>query len=316
MIFLLFYDSYVKILHERIKMHKFSLHTHTTALDGYNTVSEMVCQAERIGYQALGFSEHFIVFPNIEKSMMYEAAKNPKNKSIKPYHQIYSSSFDEAIDTIKPVYEQIDNIQLQASIPLYKGLEVDFFDYNGWEKGFEHALSVLKPDYVIGACHFSVYEGNLLNMHDILRLSSCEQKKVVKEYWQRQQDAIKSGHFDFMAHLDLYKRHGIGTSSVFFQDEQKTVETLSEFNVGAEINTSSLNKKDYKISDLVQFLKLISQFNIPTLLSDDAHHVSQLGQNYETVISFAKKNGVKCFCRPVRNGNIFMLKKIIKENQR
>lgn len=297
-------------------MHCFSLHTHTSALDGYHSIFEMAEHAKRIGFSALGISEHFIVYPNIFESAMYQAASHPRNPAIKPYHQIYSDSFEQAIAKILPVYKQIDVFHKNDVFPVYKGLEVDFFDYSGWDKGFKKAVEVLKPDYVVGACHFSVCDENLLNMHDILKKPVSEQDKIVKDYWERLQRAVKSGFFDWMAHPDLYKRHGIGCADKFLPNEEQTFALMSKYRVATEINTSSLNKKAYKIADFMRLLGLIAKFNVPAIINDDAHHISQLGQNYETAIELSQKAGIENFYRPILKNTGFALQKIHHENQR
>ena len=262
-------------------MHDFSLHTHTSALDGCHSVAEMVVQAKRIGFKALGISEHFIVYPNISQSLMYQAAKYPKNPKIEPYHRIYSDSFEQAVSKIKPVYEQIDAFRQIDSFPVYKGLEVDFFDYAGWDACFEQVLDILKPDYVIGSCHFSVRGDKILNMHDITKLTETEQEEIVVDYWTRMQNAVKSGYFDFMAHPDLYKRHGIGVEDRFLDLEAQTMSEMAKSDIAVEINTASLNKKEYKISDFIRLLNLIAQFNVPALINDDAHHICQVGRAWD-----------------------------------
>ena len=92
-------------------MQKFSLHTHVSALDGQSFVFEMSLHANRIGYTCLGISDHFIVHPLIKESQMSRFAMNPKNPNVNPYHQIYYSSFEEAVAKIQPVYDEIDKLQ-------------------------------------------------------------------------------------------------------------------------------------------------------------------------------------------------------------
>ena len=125
-------------------MQQFSLHTHTKSLDGCHSVFQMAEEAMRIGYTSLGISEHFIVHPLVKQSKMYQAAKYPSNPKVKPYDQIYSASFDEAIGKIQSVFDEIDSLNQSGKIkiPLYKGLEADFFEYSGWDKGFERALDI------------------------------------------------------------------------------------------------------------------------------------------------------------------------------
>ena len=73
-------------------MQKFSLHTHTIGFDGKHTEEQMLKQAKDLGWSKIGFSNHFIVCPYIKETKMYEAALQ------RGYQNIYSSSFEEAIE--------------------------------------------------------------------------------------------------------------------------------------------------------------------------------------------------------------------------
>ena len=53
---------------------KFTLHTHTVGFDGRNSVEEMVKRAIELGFETIGFSNHFIVHPDIKNSKMYKYA--------------------------------------------------------------------------------------------------------------------------------------------------------------------------------------------------------------------------------------------------
>ena len=79
-------------------MQKFSLHTHTIGFDGRNTEEEMLARAKQLGWKHLGFSNHFIVHPNIKNAPMYKYALKGG------YQGIYSASFDEFIAKFLPHY--------------------------------------------------------------------------------------------------------------------------------------------------------------------------------------------------------------------
>ena len=184
------------------KQEIFSLHTHTIGFDGSNSVQEMVDAAQQIGYTAIGITNHFIVYPGIENSGMYRVAKFPPKEGVTPYHEMYSLSFEDALEKFKRNYDEIERVQAQTSFPIYKGMEADFFQYPGWSENFEKALDILQPDYVIGSTHFSVYKGQIMNMHDIQLLPEEQRNEVIHNYWKNSQTAICSGYFDVMAHLD------------------------------------------------------------------------------------------------------------------
>lgn len=287
---------------------RFSLHTHTFGFDGANSVEEMVIAAQKNGYTAIGFSNHFIVYPDIENSKMYKVAQYPKRGTL-PYHEMYSSSFEYTLDKFQRHYENIEEVKDKISFPIYKGMEVDFFTYKGWNKNFEKAINILKPDYIIGSTHFSVYKNQIMNMHDVLLLPPNEQKEVIHKYWENTQNAIRSGYFDFMAHLDLYKRHGLGIEDIFKEDEEKTASCLAEHHVSAEINTGSLRQKKYDTHSLISLLQLFVRFNIATFLSDDAHCISDLSSGYDKAQQIADSIGVKNYCRPITKRKQFYLEK-------
>lgn len=300
----------------------FSLHTHSVGFDGSNSVQEMVNAAQQIGYSAIGITNHFIVYPGIENSGMYRVAKYPPREGTTPYHEMYSLSFENALEKFKRNYDEIEKVKAQTPFPIYKGMEADFFQYNGWSENFAKALDILKPDYVIGSTHFSVYKGQIMNMHDIQLLPEDQRNEVIHDYWKNARKAIKSGFFTFMAHLDLYKRRGLGIEEMFREDEKETVACLADCGVAAEINTGSLRKKnkygkDYDTGALLQLLQLFAQFKIPTFLSDDAHKIGDLALGYDVASETAQQAGIEQYCRPVsKNGKFHLEKYLVQQNQR
>ncbi|MBO5997191.1 MAG: PHP domain-containing protein [Alphaproteobacteria bacterium] len=307
---------------EKNKKEIFSLHTHTVGFDGSNSVQEMVQAAQQIGYSAIGITNHFIVYPGIENTAIYKVAKFPPKEGRIPYHQMYSLSFEDALEKFKRNYDEIEKVKAQTSFPIYKGMEADFFQYAGWGENFAKALDTLKPDYVIGSTHFSVYKGQLMNMHDVQLLPEKQRNEVIHDYWKNARKAIKSGFFNFMAHLDLYKLRGLGLEDEFREDEKETVACLAECGVAAEINTGLLGKKnkygkDYDTDTLLQLLQLFAQFKIPTFLSDDAHKIGSLAAGYDVASKTADQAGVVQYCRPIcKNGKFQLEKYLVQQNER
>ena len=122
---------------------KYTLHTHTINFDGQDSVVEMVEQAKRLGFDTIGFSNHFIVNPLIKKSKLYYYSVIGK------YNNIYSSSFKEANAKFKKHYDEIEKVRkLYPEMRILRGMEVDFFDDARWQKNFQKAVKVLKPDYI------------------------------------------------------------------------------------------------------------------------------------------------------------------------
>ena len=266
-------------------MQKFSLHTHTLGFDGQNTEEEMLAKAKNLGWTHIGFSNHFIVHPNIKKAPMYAYALKGG------YQNIYSDSFDEAIAKFENHYRQIDEIQKTTDIKILKGMEVDFFSYKGWREEFEKAIAYLKPDYLIGSAHFVEHCGVLYNSHDLKAAPIIEQNQLLHRYWQNERATAQSGLFTFLAHLDLMKKVGLGQGEEWQQEEQQTIKAIQKAGVGVELNTSY-----YKFGEEPypgpRIIKKLAQLNIPILISDDAHAAGQLGNNFEKASEQAKACGV------------------------
>lgn len=269
-------------------MQKFSLHTHTIGFDGRNSEAEMLEKAKELGWSHIGFSNHFIVHRAIKEAPMYQYAVKGN------YHNIYSSSFDEVIAKFEEHYKKIDELKKESDIKILKGMEVDFFAYPEWRENFEKARAHLKPDYLIGAAHFIEHNNTLYNSHDLKASSKAEQNQLLYRYWQNERAAAQSGLFTFMAHLDLMKKVGLGIEPEWAEEERKTIATIKNAGVLVELNTSyfKFGNEPYPGQ---RIMKMLAQENIPVLISDDAHAVSQLGGNFAIAKEMAKNCGITRF---------------------
>ncbi len=273
-------------------MQKYSLHTHTKGFDALNTVEEMALAAKKLGWEKIGISNHFVVYPDIERTNMYRAAKKIG------YSAMFSVSFEEAVQKTQVYFNEIDRVRDQTGFTIYKSMEVDFFDTDKWKREFDVAYKKLKPDYIICSAHFVEYGGTLMNKHDIIKLPEQDKDKVISKYWYNIRQAVKYGAFDFMAHLDVLKRKNIGEEEKWIDEEAKTVEVIIENKIPVEINTSGM-KKSVEPSPSLRILKMLSNKKIPMFLSDDAHCVPSLGQDYEKTEDFLKQNGLVLKTPPV-----------------
>lgn len=269
-------------------MQKFSLHTHTIGFDGRNTEEEMVRRAEELEWKKIGFSNHFIVHERIEEAPMYANAK------MRGYDTIYSSSFEEAVSKFESHYKRLDELQGKTKVKILKGMEVDFFASSEWRKGFEEAVAYLKPDYLIGSAHFVEQGGILFNSHDLKKASAVEQQKLLTCYWQNVRETANSGLFDFLAHIDLMKKVGLGQEDIWVEEERKTVKTIRDAGVMVELNTSAFKYCDEPYPSR-RIMQMIADENVKVLLSDDAHDVTRLGADFDRAYAIAKACGINNF---------------------
>lgn len=269
----------------------FTLHTHTVGFDGHNTVQEMVEKAHSAGFDAIGLSNHFIVHPEIKRSRFYLPAVQ------RGYDKIYSESFDQVMERFQPHYEEIANLQKQSEIKILRGMEVDFFEDEKWLAGFSKAIQILKPDYIIGSSHFVYYDGYLCNVHDIYNADENTRCGMLQKYWDKVRAAAESGLFTWMAHLDLPKKLGLGRGKEWCNAENQAIKAIADTHTVVEINTGLYTSDIYEPYPSERILKTVAEYNIPVLISDDAHKIEQIGRHFDEAVKFARKCGVNNFMK-------------------
>jgi len=257
-------------------MQKYSLHTHTIGFDGRNTVADMVERAREQGLHTLGISNHFIVYPGIKKSKMYEFAVRGG------YSNMYASSFKEVLNRFIPHYLEIDAMREKyPDIRILRGMEVDFFNNQDWRNKFEQAIKILKPDYIIGSAHFIEYGDTILNAHDWVKADEETKDVLLKTYWTNVGNAAQSGLFTWMAHLDLPKKVGLGREDCWAEYENKVVEKAGKSNIAIEINTSFYKPECYEPYPSNRIMRMIQRENVHVLISDDAHQSKDLCRYFD-----------------------------------
>ncbi|MBO4625675.1 MAG: PHP domain-containing protein [Alphaproteobacteria bacterium] len=267
----------------------YSLHTHTIGFDGINAPIDMVLRAKELGFKSFGISNHFIVHPEITQSKFYPHAV------LRGYDSIYSSSFDEAIAKFKPHYTELRRISEKCDIKLYFGMEMDFFDSPDWFRGFERTVTELHPDYIICASHFIYYNGMLRNVYDMGSADKKSRDDMLKIYWDKMARAGETGLFNWMAHLDLPRKVGVGNEDCWAEYERYAIDKIASSKTAIEINTSGYDRSLTEPYPSARILKMAAAKNVPVLLADDAHCVDKIGRHFDCAAEFAKSCGITKF---------------------
>lgn len=255
---------------------KYSLHMHTTGFDGQNSVREMVLCAKNQGFNTVGISNHFIVWPGIQQTRMYQYSVRGG------YNNIYSDSFDAVMAKFIPHYAEIEQIQSEfPDVKILRGFEADFFYHPKWLDGFERCVSYLQPDYIIGSCHFIEYNGTLLNSHDWKNSDALTQDVLLRQYWNKIATAAETGLFTWMAHLDLPKKVGLGREEKWREYENRAIDAIAESGGAIEINTGFYRSYCFEPYPSLRILEMAANKKIPVLISDDAHAISQIGRHFD-----------------------------------
>ena len=284
-------------------MQDFTFHMHTNEFDGDNSVFEMVQKARELGFKHIGISNHFIVHPKIKEiGTFYQYSVQ------RGYSANYNSSFEECLERFRRNYAEIDRVSKELDFPIYKGMEVDFFEYDGWREGFDLACNELNPDYLIGTAHLVEYNGLLLNNYSMAQAPEEEKDEILHIYWHNIRAAIKSGLFDWIAHLDLPKKAGLLKEEKWIPEEEKTLKCLAEHNMKIEINTGLYKPECYEPYPSPRILRRASEYGIKMFLSDDSHHINHIGRHFDEAFELAKECGAE-------KNMVTNFRELLKENR-
>lgn len=255
-------------------MQKFSYHTHTVFSDGENSIDEMLEQAVKCGYEQIGVSDHLIINEFIVDNKVPH--KNPKYAQQK----MYINSFGEK--TTKLLQSHISKIRETANkypIEVLVGFEVDFFSYDGWLDKFSSLIDEIDIDYLIIGNHFCMDEkGKIVAGAESLSSfipDENEQKKYIKIYFENYMNSIKSGLFDFCAHLTYIGRSGVCNVEDYYAEYVKILKAVKESGMAIELNT----RKDIvvrKFMPSMPILEAARDIDIPILISDDCHDKNKM----------------------------------------
>lgn len=254
-------------------MQKFSLHTHTNSLgifDGQHSIEEMIEQAEKVGLEEIGISNHFCYHPNAECLI-----------------PILFNDYQTMQKAISTNVDMIHRAADKSNIKVYAGLEVDFFPSNQWRTDFEKLLKTVDVDYLIGSFHFlrNKDESKVWNMYCYKQCTPApsieEQRQCLDNYWDNVVMEIESGYFDFIAHPDVYQNFPALKDLIDPTEGQwKVIEALDKHKHPYELNTSGWPKRGMQ-NPATWMLKELAQRNVPIVISDDAHHRDRIGEGFE-----------------------------------
>ena len=244
-------------------MQRFGYHSHTIHSDGINTPQEMIERATQIGFENYGISDHF---------NCHEANNRP-----------YPGRFNDwkiAREYWKKSADKIREEAAKASIQVYLGFEIDFFQSANWRREFEKTLQTCDYDYLIGSTHVikNPDEKLLYSLYHAYETPDID-PALFDSYWCNVKECIKSGYFNFIGHIDLFEKFRL-TDKSYEKEKDDVIKALVDNKMPVELNTSGMNKFG-EFHPSTPLLKKLNEAGVPVIISDDSHSVADLGQHFE-----------------------------------
>jgi len=274
-----------------------SIHNHTTFCDGQDDIESMCRAAYEKKMYSIGFSSHA---PS-EKQLGKELFWNLKEENINNY-----------INEVRAAKER-----WRGKIKVFLGLEVDYV--KGKRSPADSDIASFNLDYVIGSVHHLCpgFKGKAIcdeaceecgrhpeeiiiiddSMEDfnrgLIEGYGNDAEKLMNHYYDAVIEMIYNGGFEILGHVDLLKKNTINRKLWLKDNEIKrqrdVAEAVSKKDLVIEINTGGINRK--KINEVypsLSFLKIIKEYNIPVVITADAHNINDINGNYNTAVEMLK----------------------------
>jgi len=263
-----------------------SLHTHTTFCDGKDDIETMCKAAYEKELYAIGFSAHV----PIEKQIGKKSDWNLKEENVNEY------------------VTQVNNAKKRwfGKLNVYLGFEADYI--KGLRSPLDKDTTSLKPDYIIGSTHFVSPKNGAAPFTVDSPIEEFEKglkegyngdaQALMNDYYDAQLEMIEAGGFDILGHADIIKKNCYGKNLWHQESEiirqREIAEAAAKTGIIIEVNTGAINQKRLnEVYPSLSFLYIIKEFNIPVVITADAHKAEDINGNYEIALQTLNLAGFK-----------------------
>ena len=228
-------------------------HTHTYLCNhACGKPVDYALQAQKDGCLVLGFSEHC------------------------PFPQKLQDHWPDirlSLNDVKNYLEQIEEAKQAVDFKILTGYECE------WDPAIDEWYFELRQGHkaqylVLGQHWLTTNSGRHIYCGDF----SSDQIKNLKAYTNQTLNAMSSGHFDFLAHPDVFMTNWIEWDQ---NSKEALTDILKEANIlklPIEINGYGIVKTPNKTSKGIRFLypydefwEMVTDFNVPVICNSDAH---------------------------------------------
>lgn len=258
-------------------MEKVSYHTHSNISDGELSPRKLIECAINKGFKVLAITDHY-----------------PRPSGIE------SDKWSDGFYTDKD-YAELKKLQEEYKDKIKVLIGAEFEWYSTKKNWIYKEVNRRKYDVKIISVHQIFVKGKYYSINyleegrkSILSIFNGDPKKVVEYYYKNLREAIGSGWFDIVGHLDLIKTLEDGIR-YFSEDEDwykkevlETLKLIKKMNLRMEINLQGFFKKFNEQWPSKWIIDEAKKMGIELLIGTDAHNELQLDYDVETVKKLLK----------------------------
>ncbi|HUU49401.1 MAG TPA: histidinol-phosphatase HisJ [Nitrospinota bacterium] len=228
---------------------------------------DYVQKAIDLGFKEIGFADHF-----------------PLLRHWEPEITMLSEELPVYVGKVLEINNRFKEIEIKL------GIEVDYIP-----ECIEETQKILEKypfDYVYCSLHYIGDWG----FDNPAYKESWEKENITEiyqEYYRLLREAVSTGLFDIIAHLDLVKKFGYRPEKNIFHEIKRVINTIKKEKMAIEINTSGLRMPVSEIYPSQEILRYCKKRFVPVIMGSDAHTPDDVGRDFNKAKRILKKIGYK-----------------------
>jgi len=255
-------------------------HIHSDySIDATGTIVDYCDRALKLGLREICFTQHYDLEP-LERARLH--------RRLVPMD---SDWLDYYLDDVNKARDAYKNTGLKIKFGVEVGCSQRYL------KEIEKTLEQYSFDYVIGSIHYLDETRISEPTETWLRFRGQNARDVCRRYYLEIGRVVKTGLFDAIGHLDIYKKYGARYfGEDIFYGYEGLVESIFDYmasnNIGLEVNTQCFRKGLSEPSPSGEILKIAKERGIRVItLGSDCHSVAQLGMDFDKAVQIIEDAG-------------------------
>jgi histidinol phosphate phosphatase hisJ family len=244
-------------------------------------------QAKKMGLNEIGITEHTHGFKEFKELYYDELILD--DSEVGNFQKKWLEQKTKFVHTLDEYKDYIDSLK-KRGYPVKWGIEVCNFKN---QKKAQEILSKYEFDYLIVSIHFIKgwgFDFSALK-HKFLDENLTQ---IWRDYAKEIEAVANTGYYDILGHpfnLRLFKN--IPNPSEVEDLLKNTAQVLKKNNMIVDVNTGTSYRYPIKeITPYKDFMKYVKEYDIPVILSSDAHYSEHVGMNIKEAAEYVKKFGI------------------------
>jgi histidinol-phosphatase (PHP family) len=254
---------------DTIKKFRANYHIHTSMSDGSSKPADYVEKATEARLTEIGFTDHLVILDDASVGL----------GSLDP------SRIDVYVEAVEDVKRSSKNVNVKC------GLEVDYTP-----GGFKRVEEILKSygdilDYtlmgvhIIDGFHFDTPE----SVSTWRSLSQSEIDKLYRRYYTLVLEAVETGIFKIVAHLDIVKKFCFKSSEEPLGLIESILESVKALGMAVEVSSAGLRHPVKELYPSNRIVDMLAVLQVPVVMATDAHRPEDVSNGLEVVAELIKR---------------------------